>query len=251
MLRTFLVIALLSLCAVTAFAQQADTTATTVKQQADTAASRRTRPPQTTPPPPTHTTAADHAPARRTAKDDATRPDESILRRDGGLELRRLHSLQHRAVRGLQAETEAPRRRKSRLRVHRRRQLQSSHNYGGSLFSRLLVSPRIYAHGEFAYFSYKYELQRHRNRSILGAFPVPGRRSGPADGPERIGVRGGSVRRAAGRPVAVRGLGTLHQCRCRRRVLSGEPGRLSNPLIAGATLPIAAAASGARRVDPA
>jgi len=32
----------------------------------------------------------------------------------------------------------------------------TSHNYGGSLFTRYLVHPRLYAHAEFAEVSYKY-----------------------------------------------------------------------------------------------
>ncbi len=33
----------------------------------------------------------------------------------------------------------------------------TSHNYGGSVFTRYQLHPRIYAHGEFAYISYKYQ----------------------------------------------------------------------------------------------
>ncbi|MCK6620247.1 MAG: hypothetical protein HUU32_19680 [Calditrichaceae bacterium] len=34
----------------------------------------------------------------------------------------------------------------------------TSHNYGGSIFTRYHLNPRIYAHGEFAYISYKYKI---------------------------------------------------------------------------------------------
>jgi len=34
----------------------------------------------------------------------------------------------------------------------------TSNNYGGSVFTRYLLHPRIYLHGEFAYISYKYKI---------------------------------------------------------------------------------------------
>jgi len=78
MLRFSVLIALLSLFAVSAFAQQADTTATTAKQQADTtvvapkAVAPATTPPQTTPPP-----AAATQTAPQTTSSTATAESES------------------------------------------------------------------------------------------------------------------------------------------------------------------------------
>jgi len=34
----------------------------------------------------------------------------------------------------------------------------TSHNYGGSVFTRYRVHPKLYAHAEFAYWSYKYQI---------------------------------------------------------------------------------------------
>lgn len=34
----------------------------------------------------------------------------------------------------------------------------TSHNYGGSVFTRYHLNPRVYLHGEFAYISYKYKI---------------------------------------------------------------------------------------------
>ncbi len=36
----------------------------------------------------------------------------------------------------------------------------TSHNYGASIFSRYLFLPQLYAHAEFAYYSYKYQTER-------------------------------------------------------------------------------------------
>ena len=60
----------------------------------------------------------------------------------------------------------------------------TSHNYGASVFSRVFPRPSIYGHAEFAYMSYKYKVSEARIRSILGALPLPGRRSGQVDGPD-------------------------------------------------------------------
>jgi hypothetical protein len=42
----------------------------------------------------------------------------------------------------------------------------TSSNYGGSIFTRYRLIPQIYAHGEFAYMSYKYKIsERESDRS--------------------------------------------------------------------------------------
>ena len=160
MLRAFLVIVLLSMCAVTAFAQQADTTATTVKQQADTTVvAPQTAPPSTTTPPPQvqpQTTPPPQTPPPAEPP-KTTQPGPSKIYYGGtvgmsfgdytrfsivpfvGYKLRPKVHVAGKSVTSTSTVT-----------------ITMSHNYGGSLFSRLLVSPRLYAHGEFAYFSYKY-----------------------------------------------------------------------------------------------
>ena len=69
----------------------------------------------------------------------------------------------------------------------------SSHNYGGSVFSRYRVVPMLYGHAEYAYMSYDF---------IDGREGVPflylgGGYSTPM-GPRGVGLRGGPGRRAPG-----------------------------------------------------
>jgi hypothetical protein len=44
------------------------------------------------------------------------------------------------------------------LEDNRYSQKLTSHNYGGSVFTRYQIHPRVYAHGEFAYISYSYKI---------------------------------------------------------------------------------------------
>jgi hypothetical protein len=157
--RTLLFTILLCLFAVSASAQQADTTATTAKQLADTTVvappqtqlqttpppqvQHQTTPPPTTPPPAAPPKAAKSGPKRvyyggtvGVSFGDYTR--FSIVPFVGYKLTPRLHVGGKVGYEYIDGDN------------------YSSSNYGGSLFSRLLVSPRLYAHGEFAYFSYKY-----------------------------------------------------------------------------------------------
>ena len=149
---------LVTLCAVSAFAQQADTTATTAKQLADTtvvapqtappAATAPQVQPQTTPPPQT-------PPPAEPPKTTQSGPSKIYYGGTVGMSFGDYTRFSIVPFVGY----------KLRPRVHVGGKVgyeyidgdnYNSHNYGGSLFSRLLVSPRLYAHGEFAYFSYKY-----------------------------------------------------------------------------------------------
>jgi len=176
MVRVFFLAVLLGLCAVvasaqqadtTAVKQQADTTATAVKQQADSTAATvkqpaapaavvapTVAPPQTTPPattPPPQTTPPPAEPPK------TTQPGPKKIYYGGtvGMSFGDYTRVSIVPFVGY----------KLKPRVHVGGKVgyeyidgdgYTSHNYGGSLFSRLLVSPRLYAHGEFAYFSYKY-----------------------------------------------------------------------------------------------
>ena len=156
MLRAFFVVVIVTVCAVSAFAQQADSTATTAKQAADTTvvAPPQTAPPSTTTPPPQvqpQTTPPPAAPPTETK----TGPTRVYYGGTVGVSFGDYTRFSIVPFVGY----------KLRPRVHVGGKVgyeyidgdnYNSHNYGGSLFSRFLVSPRLYAHGEFAYFSYKY-----------------------------------------------------------------------------------------------
>jgi hypothetical protein len=151
MVRVFFLAVLLGLWAVVASAQQADTTATAAKQQADTTA---VAPPQTTPP---ATTPSPQTTPPPTTPPPAAQPGPKKIYYGGtvGMSFGDYTRVSIVPFVGY----------KLKPRVHVGGKVgyeyidgdsYTSHNYGGSLFSRLLVSPRLYAHGEFAYFSYKY-----------------------------------------------------------------------------------------------
>jgi hypothetical protein len=46
----------------------------------------------------------------------------------------------------------------------------TSHNYGGSVFTRYLLTPRVYAHGEFAYISYSYKISEFQSDRLWVPF---------------------------------------------------------------------------------
>lgn len=60
----------------------------------------------------------------------------------------------------------------------------TSSNYGGSVFTRFHFHPRVYAHGEFAYISYKYQTEKLESERSWVPFLLLG---------------GGLVQRAGGR----------------------------------------------------
>ena len=152
MLRLSILIALLSLIAVSAFAQQADTTATTVKQQADTAAvvapPPTTPPPQTTPPP--------------AAPPQASQPGPKRVYYGGtvGLSFGDYFRISATPFIGYKLTPKLHVGGKvsyEYIEDNRYAEELTSSNYGGSVFSRFQLVPRIYAHAEYAYMSYEYK----------------------------------------------------------------------------------------------
>lgn len=147
-----ILLALLGFVAVSAFAQQADTTTTAGNQPADTAAvvaPPTAPPPQTAPPP--------------AAPPQASQPGPKRVYYGGTVGLS-FGDYFRFAITPFVGYKLTP-----RLHVggkvgyeyiedKRYDEKLTSNNYGGSVFTRALVRPSIYAHGEFAYVSYEYKV---------------------------------------------------------------------------------------------
>ena len=179
MLRVLFVIVLLNLCAVSAFAQQADTTATAVKQQADTTATAVKQqadttatavkqqavpaavvaPPQTAPPPATPPTTTPPP----TAAPQAAQPGPKKVYYGGtvGLSFGDYFRFSIVPFVGYKLTPKLHIGGKvgyEYIEDKRYDETLTSHNYGGSVFSRVFPRPSIYGHAEFAYMSYNYKV---------------------------------------------------------------------------------------------
>jgi hypothetical protein len=151
-LRLSILIMVLCLFAVGAFAQQPDSTATTAQQKADTTAvvaPAQTPPAQTTPPP--------------AAPPQATQPGPKRVYYGGTVGLSFGDYFRFSIVPFVGYKLTP------RLHVggkvgyeyiedKRYDETLTSHNYGASVFSRFFPRPNIYGHAEFAYMSYKYKV---------------------------------------------------------------------------------------------
>jgi hypothetical protein len=163
MMRLLICIALLSLIAVSAFAQKADTTATAAKQQADTAAAAvkqqagaaavvapaAVAPPQTTPPPAAAAPASQPGPKKiyyggtlGLSFGDYTRISITPLI---GYKLKPFLHIGGKAT-------------YEYIEDSRYSEKMTSSSYGGSIFSRLMPQRNIYFHAEFAYINYEYQV---------------------------------------------------------------------------------------------
>ena len=190
MLRILFFIVLLNLCVVSAFAQQADTTATAVKQQADTTATAAKQqtdstatavkqqadttatavkqqaapaavvaPPQTAPPPATPPTTTPPP----TAAPQAAQPGPKKVYYGGtvGLSFGDYFRFSIVPFVGYKLTPKLHIGGKvgyEYIEDKRYDETLTSHNYGGSVFSRVFPRPSIYGHAEFAYMSYKYKV---------------------------------------------------------------------------------------------
>jgi len=158
MFRVSFFILLLGLCAVNASAQQADTTATTAPQQADT--TTVIAPPQTTPPP---TTPPPQTTPPPTAPPKASEPGPKRVYYGGtvGLSFGDYFRFSIVPFVGYKLTPKLHIGGKvgyEYIEDKRYDETLTSHNYGGSVFSRVFPRPSIYGHAEFAYMSYKYKV---------------------------------------------------------------------------------------------
>ena len=158
MLRVLFFIVLLNLCAVSAFAQQADTTATTAPQKADTTTVVA---PQKTAPPPATTPPATTPPP--TAPPQATQPGPKKVYYGGtvGLSFGDYFRFSIVPFVGYKLTPKLHIGGKvgyEYIEDKRYDETLTSHNYGGSVFSRVFPRPSIYGHAEFAYMSYNYKV---------------------------------------------------------------------------------------------
>ena len=171
-MRLSILIALLSLIAVTAFAQQPDTTAAPVKQQADSTVAPVVQqadtaavvaPPKTTPPPATlaPTTPPPQTTPPPAAAPQATQPGPKKIYYGGTVGLSFGDYFRFSIVPFVGYKL------KPKLHIggkvgyeyiedSRYAEELTSHNYGASVFTRVFPRPSIYGHAEFAYMSYKY-----------------------------------------------------------------------------------------------
>jgi hypothetical protein len=188
MVRILFFIVLLNLCAVSAFGQQADTTAAAVKQQADTTATAvkqqadttatavkqqvapaavvappqtqlQTTPPKTAPPPATPPTTTPPP----TAAPQAAQPGPKKVYYGGtvGLSFGDYFRFSIVPFVGYKLTPKLHIGGKvgyEYIEDDRYDETLTSHNYGGSVFSRVFPRPSIYGHAEYAYMSYKYKV---------------------------------------------------------------------------------------------
>jgi hypothetical protein len=191
MLRILFFIVLLNLCAVSAFAQQADTTATAAKQLADTTATTAKQladttatavkqqvapaavvaPLQTTPPP---TTLPPQTTPPPTAAPQAAQPGPKKVYYGGtvGLSFGDYFRFSIVPFVGYKLTPKLHIGGKvgyEYIEDDRYDETLTSHNYGGSVFSRVFPRPSIYGHAEFAYMSYNYKV----NEAESDRFWVP------------------------------------------------------------------------------
>jgi hypothetical protein len=174
MLRLSILIALLGLIAVTAFAQQPDTTAAPVKQPADSTVAPVVQhadtatvvaPPKVTPPPatPAPATPPQQTTPPPTAAPQATQPGPKKIYYGGTVGLSFGDYFRFSIVPFVGYKL------KPKLHIgakvgyeyiedKRYAETLTSHNYGASVFTRVFPRPGIYGHAEFAYMSYKYKV---------------------------------------------------------------------------------------------
>lgn len=159
MSRILLSILLVAVCAVSAFAQ-ADTTGTVSPQAPDT--SGAVAPPQTQPPVAApQQTAPPAAVAAQPPQEGQPKPSRVYYGGTVGFSFGDYFRLSIYPWVGYKVTPKFSLGGKvgyEYIRDERYSDTLTSHNYGGSVFARQQVGYRFYAHGEFAYISYKYHV---------------------------------------------------------------------------------------------